>query len=486
MGDHPLVTQVGQAVQSLQYLDYVKAQVIATAAVPVEDGHDAVTHRRPQIALADVAQVTAPTTRARICGSVIPTSLIARLVEMLGLRRVHEPKPGSDHQVLATNNRKTLCCDPRGTVGASPPTPSVIGMEHRGTEPVDRVEEHLVDDVAPAELELVDQLVPAAAGDVVSPYVTAQPVRISGDVFAADDPAAALAGRFLLRHTRHTRTAYAGDLAEWFAFARRLGVDPLRAKVDHADAYALALREQLGRNGRPLAPSTVQRKLSACSSFYRYAVETRVLSESPFLAVTRPKPPTDSTTTGLTTPEMRRLRAAAAADGPRAAALVQLLLANGLRITEALTADADQFGWDRGHRTLQIVRKGGKISREPIVPATARALDTYLAGRTTGPIFITASGRRLDRVYAYRIIARLAREADIPAEAAISPHSLRHSFATAALDAGVPLRDVQDALGHADPRTTRRYDRSRANLDRHATHTVAALLADDQRDSAGQ
>jgi site-specific recombinase XerD len=60
------------------------------------------------------------------------------------------------------------------------------------------------------------------------------------------------------------------------------------AKVDHADAYAMLLREQPARNGRPLAPSTVQRKLSACFSFYRYAAETRVLTESPFLAVTRP------------------------------------------------------------------------------------------------------------------------------------------------------------------------------------------------------
>jgi hypothetical protein len=106
------------------------------------------------------------------------------------------------------------------------------------------------------------ELVEATSG-VVSPHVTARPIRVSGDVLAAADPAGALAGRFLLRHTRHTRAAYAGDLAEWFAFARRLGVDPLRAKVDHADAYALTLREQPTRSGRPLAPSTVQRKLSA-------------------------------------------------------------------------------------------------------------------------------------------------------------------------------------------------------------------------------
>ncbi len=156
-----------------------------------------------------------------------------------------------------------------------------------------------------AELSRQDPDQPSPPG-TVSPYAAAQPVRISAEVLTDADPAGALAGRFLLRHSRHTRSAYAGDLAEWFTFARRLGVNPLRAKVDHADAYALLLREQPARAGRPLAPSTVQRKLSACSSFYRNAVETRVLTESPFLAVTRPKPPADSSTTGLSAPEMRQ------------------------------------------------------------------------------------------------------------------------------------------------------------------------------------
>lgn len=107
-----------------------------------------------------------------------------------------------------------------------------------------------------------------------------------------------------------------------------------------------------------------------------------------------------------------------------------------------------------------------------------RALEAYLDGRSNGPLFTTTTGRRLDRTSAYRIVRRLARRAEIPAAASISPHSLRHSFATAALDAGVALRDVQDALGHADPRTTRRYDRTRHSLDRHATYAVASYLTE--------
>jgi len=73
-------------------------------------------------------------------------------------------------------------------------------------------------------------------------------------------------------------------------------------------------------------------------------------------------------------------------------------------------------------------------------------------------------------------IQRLAAKAAIPAAAEITPHSLRHTFVTEALAAGVPLQDVQDAAGHRDPRTTRRYDRSRHNLDRHPTHVLAAHL----------
>jgi integrase len=73
----------------------------------------------------------------------------------------------------------------------------------------------------------------------------------------------------------------------------------------------------------------------------------------------------------------------------------------------------------------------------------------------------------------------LTRSAALPAADRLNPHSLRHTFVTTALDAGVPLRDVQDAAGHADPRTTRRYDRARHNLDRHATYTVTTFLSDD-------
>jgi site-specific recombinase XerD len=93
----------------------------------------------------------------------------------------------------------------------------------------------------------------------------------------------------------------------------------------------------------------------------------------------------------------------------------------------------------------------------------------------TKQVFLAADGRRLDRHGAGRIARRIARRAGITKT--IGPHTLRHAFITAALDAGVPLRDVQEAASHADPRTTMRYDRARTSLDRHATYIVAAYVA---------
>ncbi len=156
--------------------------------------------------------------------------------------------------------------------------------------------------------------------------------------------------------------------------------------------------------------------------------------------------------------------------------LACLLALNGLRISEALNADIEHLGVERGHRTLVITRKGGRIVTIPLAPRTARSIDLCVGEQHEGPIFQNWDRtRRLDRHAASRIVRRLAKGAGI--DKRITPHSLRHSFITAALDAGVALRDVQEAASHADPRTTMRYDRARHSLDRHATYIVATFLA---------
>ena len=156
-------------------------------------------------------------------------------------------------------------------------------------------------------------------------------------------------------------------------------------------------------------------------------------------------------------------------------ALISLLALNGLRVSEATGAHIEALGTERGHRTLTITRKGGKVVTIPLAPRTARAIDLDIGERPEGPIFLTPAGLRLDRHGAARIVRRAARRAGIIKP--VGPHTLRHAFITAALDAGVPLRDVQDAASHADPRTTIRYDRARGSLDRHATYIVAAYVA---------
>ena len=103
-------------------------------------------------------------------------------------------------------------------------------------------------------------------------------------------------------------------------------------------------------------------------------------------------------------------------------------------------------------------------------------IDLAVGERCEGPVFVGRDGRRrLDRHAAARIVRRVAGRAGITK--VVGPHTLRHAFITAALDAGVPLRDVPEAASHADPRTTMRYDRARVSLDRHATYIVAAFVA---------
>jgi integrase/recombinase XerD len=156
-------------------------------------------------------------------------------------------------------------------------------------------------------------------------------------------------------------------------------------------------------------------------------------------------------------------------------ALISLLALNGLRVPEATGAGIGHLGLERGHRTLVINRKGGKVVTIALAPRTARAIDLATGERTGGPLFPAGDGRRLDRHGAARIVRRVTRRAGIARH--VGPHTLRHAFITAALDAGVLLRDVQEAASHAGPRTTMRYDRARASLDRHATYIVATYVA---------
>ncbi|RTL61767.1 MAG: integrase [Pseudonocardiaceae bacterium] len=318
--------------------------------------------------------------------------------------------------------------------------------------------------------QLDDGALPAGASVVA---VTA------GEVERARERRNRVLAAFLLGcRSEHTRRAYASDVTAFFDWCDEVGVEVFAIRRVHLDGYVTALAAPRPRTGRPAAASTVARRLAALAGFYDYAVDDGLIASSPVTRVRRPRVESDSPSTGLDRDEQRALLAAAAADGLRSTALVTLLLHNGLRIDEALSRDVEHLQTERGHRVLRLHRKGDRAATAALAAPTARALDAYLDGRAGGPIFATRTGRRMDGPAAWRLIRRLARTAGLDSAGRIGPHSLRHAFVTTALDAKVELRDVQDAAGHADPRTTRRYDRARHNLDRHATYAVASFLAE--------
>ncbi|WCN78633.1 tyrosine-type recombinase/integrase [Micromonospora sp. LH3U1] len=292
------------------------------------------------------------------------------------------------------------------------------------------------------------------------------------------------------RLSEHTRDAYRRDVTGWLTWCASRDLDPLRATFLHVNDYARALESTIGaRSGRPLTPATVARRLSALSSWYDFLVKLGGVPANPVSGADRPRVDRDhSATVGLTPEEVDALLGAADADtGATAArnrAAIALLADLGLRVGELISLDLTDLGTERGHRSVRFVGKGGKQRRRALTPGTGYAVDAYLAQRAaatgvpvpqlTGPLLVTASGARLDRHSVFRMVRRLARAAGIPAWAKLSPHSLRHAFATTARSEGVPLEDVQDAMGHADPRTTRRYDRDRHNLDRDPAYVVWA------------
>jgi site-specific recombinase XerD len=278
----------------------------------------------------------------------------------------------------------------------------------------------------------------------------------------------AVAG-FLAGYRGATRDAYTLDLRQFAGWCdqRRLRLFSVR-RAD-IECYARIL-EAHGR-----ARATVARRLCTVAGFYRYATEEGLLTVSPAVHVRRPRLDYESHAIGLDRNEVGSLLVAAGLGQPVEHALISLLALNGLRVSEATGANIEAMGLERGHRTLTIVRKGGKIVTIPLAPRTARAVDLAIGERRSGPILTTAAGGRLDRHGAARIVRRVARRAGV--DKPIGPHTLRHAFITAALDAGVPLRDVQEAASHTDPRTTMRYDRARVSLDRHATYIVSTFIA---------
>ena len=247
---------------------------------------------------------------------------------------------------------------------------------------------------------------------------------------------------FLAGYSGNTLLAYQQDLRQFISWCDDQRLEIFEVRRTHIELIARWLEH------RGAASATVGRRLSTVAGFYRYCTEEGLAERNPAANVRRPRQRQESTMSGLDRNELGAFLVQAGLSGARDHALACLLGLNGLRVSEAIGTDVDDLGIERGHHTLTIVRKGGNTVIVPLAPRTARNVYLAIGERIEGPIFLSDSGGRMNRHQAARVVRRLARHAGI--DKTISPHSLRHSFITAALDAGVPLRDVQEAASHAD------------------------------------
>ncbi|MEU8900560.1 site-specific tyrosine recombinase XerD [Nocardia sp. NPDC048505] len=269
---------------------------------------------------------------------------------------------------------------------------------------------------------------------------------------------------------RNTLGAYRRDLdryRDYLSERGRAGLDEV-AEADVAE-FTMALRAG-GPDHPPLAASSVARALIAVRGLHRFAAAEGLTTTDVAHAV---KPPAPGRRLPKALPYDKVLRLLEAAGGQpgndggprglRDRALLELLYSTGARISEVVGLDVDDL--DPGERAVLLRGKGGKQRMVPIGRPALAAVDAYLvrgrpglaaAGKANaGALFLNARGGRLSRQSAWQVLQTAAERAGIGA--AVSPHTLRHSFATHLLDGGADVRVVQELLGHASVTTTQIY-----------------------------
>ena len=269
-----------------------------------------------------------------------------------------------------------------------------------------------------------------------------------------NDPLAAFLRHLSVeRHaSTHTLRSYRSDLTDFQRFLTARGVAGLAAADGRTVRGWLA-----ALHARGLDPASIGRKLAALRSCCRFLVRRGVLERNHARDVRGPRQPR-KLVSFLPIDEATQLvegRAVAGASRPRDIAILELLYASGLRVSELSGLDVDAL--DRAARAVRVLGKGRKERIVPYGEHAARALQTWLAarGEHPGPLFTNPRGRRLTVRSIYTIVQRSARAAGITRP--VSPHTLRHTFATHLLSGGCDLRSVQEMLGHADVATTQVY-----------------------------
>ncbi|WP_166677881.1 site-specific tyrosine recombinase XerD [Amycolatopsis arida] len=263
---------------------------------------------------------------------------------------------------------------------------------------------------------------------------------------------------------RNTLDSYARDLRRYRGYLATVGVTAFAdITLERVAAFGVALREGDGEH-RPLAASSAARALVAVRGLHRFARSEGIVDDDPARDV-RPPAAARRLPKALPVDDVLRLLEVPAGDDARALrdrALLELLYSTGARISEAVGLDLDDI--DDTERTVLLDGKGGKQRLVPVGRPAVAALHAYLVrarpalarhGRGSPAVFLNARGGRLSRQSAWQVLKTSAERAGITA--AVSPHTLRHSFATHLLEGGADVRVVQELLGHASVTTTQVY-----------------------------
>ncbi len=264
---------------------------------------------------------------------------------------------------------------------------------------------------------------------------------------------------FARRVAERTRRAYGVDLGQFAAWAGESDLAPTEVRHRDVRRYAAAL------SGGGAAASTVARKLAAIRGLYEFLIRTDRAGHNPAGLVSSPKQD-QKLPQVLSTEQVEALLEKIPAHTPlelRDRAMLELAYSCGLRCEEIVNLDTGSVDFDS--EQVRVLGKGSKERILPIGEPAQRALRRYLErGRhALGPggdepaLFVSKSGRRLSNSDITRRLARWVREAALAG--GISPHSLRHSFATHLLEGGADLRTIQELLGHTSISTTQVYTR---------------------------
>ncbi|TDV36648.1 site-specific tyrosine recombinase XerD [Actinophytocola oryzae] len=258
---------------------------------------------------------------------------------------------------------------------------------------------------------------------------------------------------------RNTLDGYTRDLRRYERHLAGLGVPTLEAVTEaHVSAFLAVLRTG-SDDHPPLAASSAARALVAVRGLHRFAVREGLVAVDPAREV---KPPAAPRRLPKALPVDDVLRLLETPSALRDRALLEVLYSTGARISEAVGLDLDDV--DAVERTVLLDGKGGKQRLVPIGRPALDALDAYLVrarpglaagGRGSPAVFLNVRGGRLSRQTAWQTLKVAAERAGITAT--VSPHTLRHSFATHLIDGGADVRVVQELLGHASVTTTQIY-----------------------------